>query len=262
MEEIDVVDNEIMLLDHFENKIVVEGTLKALTALHIGSGRNSFSPLEADNSVIRNPITQKPYIPGSSIKGVLRSYMETLLANIEDYGTCIVTENPCWGKAEDKNKLKELKETYKNDAEQLARELYKELCPTCRLFGSQVMAAKLQIKDAMLIESVPVEVRDGIAIDRDTGTVAESKKYSFECVSAGATFKFLMTIDNAENDLQELVKILIRALKSGELTLGGKKSIGLGAVQLIDEKIYMIKKEDLRNYAVNGLQEEMRWTNV
>lgn len=257
-----MANSQIMLLDHFENKIVVEGTLLTLTALHIGSGKNNFSPLDADNTVIRNALTNEPYIPGSSIKGVLRAYMETLLANFEDYHTCIVTENPCLGKPEDKKDLRKLKEQYKGDAEQLAIHLYKELCPSCRLFGSQVMASKLQIKDAMLLEKVPVEVRDGVAIDRDTGTAVNGKKYNFECVTAGAKFKFLMTVDNAEEDLQELVKMIIRVLKSGELTLGGRKSIGLGEVKLVDEKIYFVDKKQLRTYAVKGLQDEMRWENV
>lgn len=251
------------LLHKFENKIVVEGTLKSLTALHIGSGKHTYSLQDADNTVIRSGRDHTPFIPGSSIKGVLRSYLEMLLASTDVYGKCcIVTENACLEPKAHKTYLREVKAKYKNEPEKLAEELYDKLCPICRLFGSQVVSSKIQIKDAMLTNKVPVETRDGIAMDRDTGTAAHGKKYNFECVSAGAEFSFLMTIDNVEPEYEKLVKMLIHALEDGELTLGGRKSIGLGEVQLINTKVYKVEKEQLMDYALKGLTEEMRWENV
>jgi CRISPR-associated protein Csm3 len=43
-----------------------------ISGLHIGSGNNEMHIGGTDNPVIKNPITQEPYIPGSSIKGKMR----------------------------------------------------------------------------------------------------------------------------------------------------------------------------------------------
>ena len=45
-----------------------------LSGLHIGSGNSEIHIGGTDNPVIK-PITQHPYIPGSSIKGKMRSLL-------------------------------------------------------------------------------------------------------------------------------------------------------------------------------------------
>lgn len=254
-------DNDLCyLLDHFENKIIIKGKIHTLSGLHIGSGQNNYLSQGPDNMIIRQANDNKPFIPGSSIKGVLRSYLEILLAEIAQYGKCcIVTDKPCLDLNKDKELLTQYKKDYKNQVKELAEVLYKELCPICRLFGSQVMASKIQIKDATLIGDTPIEIRDGVAINRDTGTTVDGKKYAFECVSAGAKFEFLMTIDNLEPQYEPLIKLLINALERGEIILGGRKSIGLGEVELIDTEIYKVDKANLLEYALHGESEEMRW---
>ena len=52
------------------------GQIELLSGLHIGSGNTEIHIGGTDNPVIKNPITQEPYIPGSSIKGKLRSLLE------------------------------------------------------------------------------------------------------------------------------------------------------------------------------------------
>jgi CRISPR-associated protein Csm3 len=83
-----------MLLDKFHNKYIVKGVLVAQTPIHIGAGEEGFDPIQADNAVIRDS-SGDPYIPGSSLKGVLRSYMETLL---KSSGKDILDKNcnPCF----------------------------------------------------------------------------------------------------------------------------------------------------------------------
>lgn len=52
------------------------GEIELLSGLHIGSGNNEMHIGGTDNPVIKNPITQEPYIPGSSLKGKMRSLLE------------------------------------------------------------------------------------------------------------------------------------------------------------------------------------------
>ena len=54
----------------------ITGTIELLTGLHIGSGNTEMHIGGTDNPVIKNPVTQQPYIPGSSIKGKMRSLLE------------------------------------------------------------------------------------------------------------------------------------------------------------------------------------------
>jgi CRISPR-associated protein Csm3 len=54
----------------------VTGKIKVLTGLHIGAGNDMVEIGGIDNPIIKHPVTGYPYIPGSSIKGKMRSLME------------------------------------------------------------------------------------------------------------------------------------------------------------------------------------------
>ena len=56
-------------------KILIQFQLKVLTGMHIG-GNDAFSAIGAvDKPVIRDPLTNEPILPGSSVKGKLRTLL-------------------------------------------------------------------------------------------------------------------------------------------------------------------------------------------
>ncbi len=57
-------------------KIFIRGTIKCRTGLHIGGSDQALSIGGVDNVIVRDPISNAPYIPGSSIKGKIRSLLE------------------------------------------------------------------------------------------------------------------------------------------------------------------------------------------
>lgn len=57
-------------------KIKYSGTITVITGLHIGGTNTSLGIGGVDKTVVRNPIDNLPYIPGSSLKGKLRSLLE------------------------------------------------------------------------------------------------------------------------------------------------------------------------------------------
>ena len=59
-------------------KLRITSTLVVETGLHIGGGGETLDIGGMDKSVIRDPVTQQPYLPGSSLKGKLRSILERL----------------------------------------------------------------------------------------------------------------------------------------------------------------------------------------
>jgi len=60
-------------------KLKLSSLLVVETGLHIGGGGENLDIGGLDKPVIRDPLTKYPYLPGSSIKGKLRSTLERLL---------------------------------------------------------------------------------------------------------------------------------------------------------------------------------------
>ena len=59
-----------------QGKIFIRGEIEAMTGLHIGGSAGELDIGGVDNPVIRNPLTREPYIPGSSLRGKMRSLLD------------------------------------------------------------------------------------------------------------------------------------------------------------------------------------------
>ncbi|MDW7680751.1 MAG: type III-A CRISPR-associated RAMP protein Csm3 [bacterium] len=59
------------------------GIIRVETGLHIGGSSDTIEIGGMDNPIITNPVTKEPYIPGSSLKGKMRSLLEWKLGKIE-----------------------------------------------------------------------------------------------------------------------------------------------------------------------------------
>jgi len=57
-------------------RVFIESQIRAETGLHIGGAESSLSIGGVDNVVVRDPLSGRPYVPGSSLKGKMRSQME------------------------------------------------------------------------------------------------------------------------------------------------------------------------------------------
>ena len=81
---------ENMIKNVIRGKILITGELLVKTGMHIGGG-TEYAPIgSVDSPFIRDPLTQKPIIPGSSLKGKIRTLLarykckKHILNNIED----------------------------------------------------------------------------------------------------------------------------------------------------------------------------------
>ena len=63
------------LAPKLSGKVVISATIKAVTGLRIGAATSGLEIGGVDQPVLRDPVTDKPYIPGSSLKGKLRSLL-------------------------------------------------------------------------------------------------------------------------------------------------------------------------------------------
>ncbi|KAF0248014.1 MAG: hypothetical protein FD167_2582, partial [bacterium] len=66
--------------------VTLPGKIRCMTGLHIGSTDAGYEIGGMENAVIRNPYDGFPYIPGSSLKGKLRSLLEWFEGSISPSG--------------------------------------------------------------------------------------------------------------------------------------------------------------------------------
>jgi CRISPR-associated RAMP protein (TIGR02581 family) len=212
-----------------------------------------------------------PFIPGSSLKGVLRSRVEQFVRAIvpgNRFGACMLTseDERCILRGKhrtdprktytdsdpigigDLQEMAERKEReareaaqkagrsdYKRADEFLAEGVWANACLVCRTFGSPWLASHVQVRDLPVDGETwfgQFQVRDGVAIDRDTGRAAEGFLYDYEVVPAGTVFKLRIVVENAEDWQLGMLFVALRELENGHLALGGATSRGLGEARL------------------------------
>ncbi len=184
-------------------KIIIKSTLKVVTGLHIGDS-DAFSAIGAvDSQVIKDRMTGRPIIPGSSLKGKIR----TLLARSE---------------------IKDIGAMPEHNKDKLVIK---------RLFGSSdpVKSSRLQFSDCFVsnfdkMKAVGLtEVKAENGIDRLT-SVANPR--FIERVNAGTEFAvcIVYNVEKSE-DVSEDMKYLAKGIKLLQMDyLGGHGSRGSGRV--------------------------------
>ncbi|MGD1823541.1 MAG: type III-A CRISPR-associated RAMP protein Csm3 [Pleomorphochaeta sp.] len=195
-------------------KIVkINGIIDILTGLHIGAGNAEVHIGGIDSAVIKNPIDGYPYIPGSSIKGKIRSLLEL------SYGIC-PDGKPSSTENTDNIIPKVFGDTSKTN---MTRIVFRD----CFLSKSSI--EKIKSKNIL-----PTEEKSENSIDRLSGT-AESPR-NIERVIPGLSFDFEMNIrifdTDSEADFKELITKGLYLLEQD--TLGGSGSRGYGKVKFKD----------------------------
>jgi CRISPR-associated protein Csm3 len=219
----------MIMFEKLESRVMIQYTIKTISDLHIG-GHGSTAPAEVDSPVLKNE-KDYPIIPGSSLKGVLRTEMERLIKGLQ-IDACTVPD-VC------KSKKKGI----------IVRENL-DACPVCMLFGGAELAGSVRIKDASA-NSKKTIIRDGVAIERKTRKAKGGAKYDLEAVPQGTEFYGDVVIENP--DISENVNAKLGAFLSlveffnscsggiGHATSRGfgQVSIGIDTVKLITAKDYL-----------------------
>jgi len=76
------------------------------------------------------------------------------------------------------------------------------------------------------------QVRDGVAIDRDTETSAERLLYNYEVIPSDVRFYLEILVENVEPWQLGMLILGLKPFERGEIALGGFRSRGLGNVRL------------------------------
>lgn len=210
----------------------ITGKIELVSGLHIGSGNTEMHIGGTDNPVIKNPVNNQPYIPGSSVKGKMRSLMEWRA------GVVGVSE----GKPQRFKDLGKLDGKQREEGEIILRlfggapegadqdlSLVESIGPTRLAFWDcdldRAWVDEMQEKNLLL-----TEVRMENAIDRIKG-VAENPRNT-ERVPAGAKFDFRLTV--RVHDGEDLLGDILHGLRLLELTgIGGSGSRGYGKLRFV-----------------------------
>lgn len=233
-----------------KGKVVITGGIRLITGLHIGGAAAGLDIGGIDNPIIRHPVTREPYIPGSSLRGKIRSLLERSYNLPLDKEVQDVRLHECYSESS-----------------------YRE-CPICHIFGispgertrepagsgahrrgewGTYKPTRLIVRDALLyhksrdeLENADTdlpysEVKWEATIDRITSAAVPRQN---ERVPAGARFEpfeMVYTLYDLNNDWQqdaEWLKVIFEGMRLLEDdALGGFGSRGAGKIAFENLKV-------------------------
>lgn len=196
------------------------------------------------------------YLPGSSLKGVIRSHLEKIGRTLrpgEDI-VCNPFHEPPESDASCGRRFQERKDRDEKISSDVA---YRDSCPICRLFGSTEFIGRVSINDAYLVNDArpqPTESRDGVGIDRLTGGSYGGALFELEVVSSDVAFETEVYLRNFETWQLGMLLVAVQDLEDGLIRVGSGTSRGLGSVEGSVEEVGI-------NYLglVNGKPAEEVW---
>ncbi len=146
----------------------ITGVIHCLSGLRVGGSDELLQIGGTDLTCIKHPVTLKPYIPGSSIKGKMRSELEQQLGKFGGREG----DEPCGCARTD--------------------------CLVCRVFGPHKQAkhslgpTRIVVRDGQCVGGGETELKSENVINRKTGTALHPRKV--ERVVAGSAFSLRIGI--------------------------------------------------------------------
>lgn len=204
--------------------VTLEGTLVCKSGLRIGGSKEELEIGGMENPIIRDPVDKLPYIPGSSLKGKLRSILEYKYNKVGPDG------NPCGCRQP------------------------LDVCPVCTIFGPHLAPthelgpSRLIVRDALLskescdeLEKLSreeglqyAEVKTENIIDRRTGVARRGGLRTQERVPKGTSFNLNISLRIFDGDDEEKMRDYIdEALDLLQKDyLGGSGTRGYGWIEV------------------------------
>ncbi|AFZ28133.1 putative RAMP superfamily protein probably involved in DNA repair [Cylindrospermum stagnale PCC 7417] len=198
-------------------RIIITGTLILDTPTCLGNGDADGS---TDLMLLRDSISSKALLTGTSIAGALRNYLH-------EYQ---------YGYGQDEKHQNDNLSTYLFGGSRKDKD------------GEQ---SPLIIHDSISNEIPRVELRDGVRIDIATGTAKNQAKYDLELLAAGTEFplyfELLIEEGKNKNQLLEALVIALQGLEKSEINIGMKKRRGFGRCHIEKWQIWQFDLNDYKH---------------
>jgi len=231
-------------------KVFIKGKIITKTGIHIGGSSLGLQIGGADNVVIRNPITNLPYIPGSSLKGKMRSLLEKSLGLVkieqkEKNGKQVWEGSLCADPNQDVVQL------FGSPADAGGAEISIH-APTRLTVRDSDLFNEDKLAAAENTDMYCTEIKTEVNIDRLTSA---ANPRNFERVPAGAEFCLGLVLDIYNVDMTDDNKRageFVKLIKQGLLLieddyLGGHGTRGYGQVEFHIDSVTERTSDDYRN---------------
>jgi CRISPR/Cas system CSM-associated protein Csm3 (group 7 of RAMP superfamily) len=232
------------------NRATIQLTLSPRGPVLIKSGLESADPTRPAMEFVRSRHAlygETVYLPGTSLKGALRSHAERVLS-----GLGVKICNPFDRASECRRATRGRRDPGARDERSpTGAEVFGEQCPACQTFGSLALGGRCNVEDAYPWAQEEVgdgaaanatETRWQVGIDRRTGQAQGSALFELEVVVGGA-FHTTIHLENFQLWQLGLVGALLDDVKAGDVPIGFGKSRGLGQVEV---KVQKVEVEMLR----------------
>jgi CRISPR-associated protein Csm3 len=241
--------------DSFSNRWEISAKLTLVTPMRIGGGQNAgaYSLSQAPVMLSYDAQTEiaEPFIPGSSLKGVLRSTVERIVRTFNEKEACIGVGNK------------------KTD---------RVLCgeyDVCSVFGSQEAGASIRVQDAHLSSvmgnkgvleerphcSTEYELKAGhYVMKKKNNKVPKTQLRQEEIVASNTSFDIKINLDNADEKDVGMIILALNEFNHKRCHLGGGVSRGNGFAEVFGirvkrkivssnpEKLFQIETESIDPY--------------
>lgn len=135
--------------------VKITGIIECLTGLRIGGAEGPLAIGMLDNPIVRDPVSREPYIPGSSLKGKMRSALEIAYDRTQNGQPCGCGDESC--------PVCPLFGPHRNTQHNLG--------PTRLLFRDAFFTPEQRVKNEKMLDEIgvePVEVKHENIINRWT----------------------------------------------------------------------------------------------
>lgn len=210
-------------------KIKIDGVIHAKSGLHIGGSNTGLSIGGADAVVIRNALDNQPYIPGSSLKGKMRSLLEKQAFKFGGKMSKDIQKGPFLDVSNKNDLIPRVFGTTPEEVEKI-----KDYQPVTRLI---VRDCPLTSESARMLDKLRTtdmqytEIKTEVVIDRITSAAMPRQ---LERVPAGAQFNMQLIMNVFDgDDIDKMLGLVFKGLiLLQDDYLGGKGTRGSGEVKI------------------------------
>lgn len=205
--------------------LIARGIITLKSGMRIGGSDDVLQIGGTDLTCIKDPVTGKPYIPGTSMKGKMRSELEKELGKITGMEPCGCASSTC---------------------------------PVCRVFGPhkkvrhELGPTRILVRDALLLEGGEFELKTESSIQRNVGAAMNPR--TLERVVPGSKFRLEIGMQAFDRDddfeyqdadgnrvrgAAAILEVVYHALDLVEQSgLGSGTSKGYGQVEIEVEEVF------------------------
>jgi len=213
--------------DKILERIYIKATYQLTSPCIIGSGEDNITDIDITRDAANNP-----FIPGTSLTGVLRNYLKKVIKNDNNLSNLF---------------------GFSNKHERLQS----------KLFISDVRIEKSEHLTNSII------IRDGVKLNENTKTAMDKSKYDFELIEAGTTFTMKFEVVLRKKDNREALKhclyILMMGLINEKIRIGAKTNRGYGRGKVLEDSVKILELDFTRSDKVDeyfSLWLNFDWSNI